>query len=297
MPQRGIPSLNWLRVFEAAARTESFTAAAHILNMSPSAVSQQISSLEHYLGDKLFIRTARSVRLSEAGFLFLPTVKQALSKIETSAASLFGLEQTEQATISANTIFATSWLAPRLPEFESLYPNVGLNIICNDHFDGTSEPAADIHITFGPAVWQKGELTTLFSESIYPVAMPPIAASISNPEDLAHHRLIEVSGHRQTWRLVLGSLGVEYDNEKPFLTTSNTNLAFSISASSDRIALARAPATDWLMDKYGLVPCLPGVNISGEGSYILTSRPQAQLTETTRAFRDWLIEKSQEHMN
>jgi len=46
MALQRIPSLNWLRVFEAAAQTESFTAAAHILNMSPSAVSQQINALE-----------------------------------------------------------------------------------------------------------------------------------------------------------------------------------------------------------------------------------------------------------
>lgn len=48
--RRGIPSLNWLRVFEAAARTESLARAAETLNMSPSAVSQQIKALETHSG-------------------------------------------------------------------------------------------------------------------------------------------------------------------------------------------------------------------------------------------------------
>ena len=51
--RRTIPSLNWLRVFEAAARVESFSRAAEMLNMSTSAVSQQIKALESHLGSIL----------------------------------------------------------------------------------------------------------------------------------------------------------------------------------------------------------------------------------------------------
>jgi len=58
MLQRRIPSLNWLRVFEMAARMESFARAAEVLNMSPSAVSQQVRALEAWLGRSLFERRA-----------------------------------------------------------------------------------------------------------------------------------------------------------------------------------------------------------------------------------------------
>ncbi|MDH3662455.1 MAG: LysR family transcriptional regulator, partial [Alphaproteobacteria bacterium] len=50
MSRRRIPSLNWLRVFEAAARAESFARAAEMLHMSPPAVSQQIRLFAAYLG-------------------------------------------------------------------------------------------------------------------------------------------------------------------------------------------------------------------------------------------------------
>ncbi len=62
-----VPSLNWLRVFEAAARTESFARAAEQLNMSGAAVSQQVKALEQHLGAQLFQRQAHAVRLTEAG--------------------------------------------------------------------------------------------------------------------------------------------------------------------------------------------------------------------------------------
>ena len=271
MAYRKIPSLNWLRVFEAAAQTESFSAAANILNMSPSAVSQQISTLEHHLGEKLFTRGPKSVRLTENGLLFLPTVRDALSSLETGAAQVFGLDQDEHLIVEANTIFATSWLAPRLPAFEALYPNVNLNIACVDQFTNTGHDQADVIISFGPTAWDKGETTPLFSESIYPVASTELASQITHPEDLTQHRLIDVTGHRQTWRLMLGTMGLNPETRHPYSFVSNSNLAFCLAAAGSGIALARAPATDWLVNTHGLVRCLPDQEVRGEGSYILAA--------------------------
>ena len=59
-----IPSLNWLRVFEAAARMENFARAGELLDLSTSAVSQQVKALENHLGEQLFERHARSVELT-----------------------------------------------------------------------------------------------------------------------------------------------------------------------------------------------------------------------------------------
>ena len=64
--KRGIPSLNWLRVFEAAARMENFARAAELLNMSTSAVSQQVKALESHFGEALFKRGPRHVELTDA---------------------------------------------------------------------------------------------------------------------------------------------------------------------------------------------------------------------------------------
>ena len=59
-----IPSLNWLRVFEAAARMENFARAAELLDMSTSGVSQQIKALESHFGEQLFERGARNVEVA-----------------------------------------------------------------------------------------------------------------------------------------------------------------------------------------------------------------------------------------
>ena len=295
MAYRRIPSLNWLRVFEAAARAESFSAAAHILNMSPSAVSQQVSALEHYLGEQLFERHARRVKLSEAGQLFLPTVHDSLAAIETSAAELFGLERTEQLSVEANTVFAMSWLAPRLSGFQEAHPDVVFSIKCVDHFDARNPGRADIVISFGPGAWDEGETTELFSETVFPVATPSVAKRIREPADILRHRLIDVTGHRQTWRLVLGRLDLDADDVGQTTYVTNTPLAFSMAASGDGIALARAPASDWLADQLGLVPCLDDLQVRGDGAYVLATRPAKRRRAIATAFRDWLIAESTAH--
>ena len=64
--KRWLPSLNGLRAFEAAARHQSFTHAAEELNVTQTAVSHQIKTLEERLGLKLFDRRGRALRLTEA---------------------------------------------------------------------------------------------------------------------------------------------------------------------------------------------------------------------------------------
>ena len=77
-----LPPLNWLRAFESAARHLSFTSAAADLNMTQSAVSQQIKNLEHYLGRTLFIRRTRSIVMTDAGYAYLQWFRRHLKPLQ-----------------------------------------------------------------------------------------------------------------------------------------------------------------------------------------------------------------------
>src|SRR4051794_1638564 len=68
---RHLPGLGALRTFEAAARHQGFTKAAAELGVTPAAVSSQIRALEDQLGVRLFFRTSRTVRPTEAGTVLL----------------------------------------------------------------------------------------------------------------------------------------------------------------------------------------------------------------------------------
>ncbi len=291
MGYRRIPSLNWLRVFEAAAQTGSFSAAARILNMSPSAVSQQINALERHLEARLFHRGPRSVRLAEAGYLLLPAVRQALSSVESTASSIFGLGHYERLSVHAPTVFATGWLAPRLAAFETRHPSIRLTLACVDRFPYTTQEGADIGISFGPSARDWGEPIALFTETIYPVALPRIAEALRSPADLAKHKLIEVSGHRDSWLRLLASLQVAASAELAFTFASTTALALSLAAASGGIALARAPASDWLVETLGLRRCLADAELKGEESYFLAVRPASSSQVSAALFCDWILEQ------
>src|SRR6202044_1546821 len=98
-PVVGLPTLTWLRAFEAAARTSSFTAAAVELRLTPGAISYQIRALEGHLGFALFERLPRGVKLTPMGVAYLPPVRKAFEKLADSTVGLFGSSERMQITV------------------------------------------------------------------------------------------------------------------------------------------------------------------------------------------------------
>lgn len=292
MAIRRIPSLNWLRVFEAAARFESFARASTVLNMSPPAVSQQIRALEAHLGTALFDRSPRSVSLTRAGRDFLPVVQQSLRSVEATAAALFGNPAGMPLVVQANMLFACSWLAPRISDFRDAHPDIHLQLLSAHHSDEFLRWSADVQITFGSEPYGQDEGEHLFGERLYPVALPEIAAKIHTAADLLDHDLIEISTHRAGWLQVLESTtGIDLTHLK-LVFADNTLLSLAMAASGFGISLARAPATDTLQRTYGLVRCLDGVEAEGAQSYRLVAAPDGQRTPAIDSFRIWLLQEA-----
>ena len=79
------PPLNALRIFEAAARLESFSAAANELFVTHGAVSKQIKQLEEWLGVQLFERAGGRVKLTDTGWRYLVQVQDGLDLIAVAA--------------------------------------------------------------------------------------------------------------------------------------------------------------------------------------------------------------------
>jgi len=292
MPQRrGIPSLNWLRVFEAAARQENFARAAEQLNMSTSAVSQQIKALEAHFGADLFERGPRHVELTDAGHAFLPAVRQSLAMIEESASTLFGDESDATLMLQANLLFATGWLAPRLPAFEALHPRVQLHLDGAYHDLDYQRPGFELRILFGPVHRSWGQCDRLFDETIYPVARPGVAAAIASGRDFLEHRLIQITTHRINWNQILHALGVDSVPNNRLCFTDSTPLSLSLAASGYGIALARSPTTDILVEQLGLVPCKASEGLASSEAYYLVYRNAESLSRAANHFRDWLLDE------
>src|SRR5579863_2964411 len=112
-----LPPLSSLRVFEAAARHNSFRKAADELNLTASAVSHGIQTLESWLGVELFHRNARGLRLTGAGEAYAPFVTQALSILAKATEQVPGRKATGTLSVSSAPTFASKILLPRLEKF------------------------------------------------------------------------------------------------------------------------------------------------------------------------------------
>src|SRR5512134_587353 len=107
---RSLPPLTSLRAFEAAARHLSFTKAARELHVTPAAISHQIRGLETHLGVVLFMRSSRSIVLTDQGRPAAEYFRDGFDHILRGVDVLREHERTGALTVGVSTSFATRWL-------------------------------------------------------------------------------------------------------------------------------------------------------------------------------------------
>jgi len=142
--------MDWdkLKIFYAVAEAGSFTRATINLNLSQSAISRQIQSLEEDLKVQLFERHARGLTLTENGEYVFKTAHEVISKLKDVETSLSDQKNkpTGKLTITTVRSFGTHWLTPRIQEFMQLNPNIEVELIFDDQELDLSTRQADIGI-------------------------------------------------------------------------------------------------------------------------------------------------------
>tara|TARA_B110000263_G_scaffold45077_1_gene37054 strand:+ start:1080 stop:1970 length:891 start_codon:yes stop_codon:yes gene_type:complete len=142
--------MDWdkLKIFYAVAEAGSFTSATVNLNLSQSAISRQIQSLEQDLKVQLFERHARGLTLTEHGEYVFKTTHEVISKLKEVEISLGDQKNkaTGKLTITTVRSFGTHWLTPRIEEFMQLNPDIEVELIFDDKELDLSTRQADIGI-------------------------------------------------------------------------------------------------------------------------------------------------------
>ena len=191
-----LPSLEWVRVFESAARLGSFTAAAGELGLTQAAVSQRIRHLEKRLGVSLFERQARGVALSLQGEAWLPHVQHSLQRLTHSADSLFAAPRT-RLSLMASVSLIELWVVPRLAALQAEVPNQQLVLSTMHRWPDYAQAEADLDIRFGEGDWTERTSHYLFGEVLTPMASP---ALLAGADDWRRLPRIAVAGPRLGWR-------------------------------------------------------------------------------------------------
>ncbi len=142
--------MDWdkLRIFHAVAEAGSFTHAGNTLNLSQSAVSRQISSLEESLGITLFYRHARGLLLTEQGELLHKTARDIFGKLSMIEGQLSDSKRLPEGPLRITVVefFGSTWLAPLLGKLRDEHPDIQLTVLLDDRILNLGMREADAAI-------------------------------------------------------------------------------------------------------------------------------------------------------
>jgi len=199
----GLPSLDLLRGFEAAARHLSFTKAAAELFLTQSAVSRQVQALEEQLGVPLFERGHRQIRLTDAGLELQRAAAEALRLLAEAAGRIRRQASKQAMTVSCSIGFASLWLVPRLIDFRERHPDVDIRIDANNRLLDLDRDRVEVAVRYCPAALAPPDARKLFGEEVFPVCSPALLERpdkpLAEPADLRHQTLLHYQMAERFW--------------------------------------------------------------------------------------------------
>ena len=210
-PLRAIPPLTALLAFERAATQLSFRRAARDLALSPSAISHQIRGLEEQFGVKLFVRGARSVRLTADGERYLAKVSVALAALQDAGRDMLAQRRDSgsELWISSLPFFTSTILIPALPDFKRRHPELTLRIEATHQYADFNASRVDVAIRYGREHSTGLKFEPLVQIKGLPVCAPAlIKGGLQKPADLSREILIHLTTQPRAWPAWLKEAGL-----------------------------------------------------------------------------------------
>ena len=201
-------TLTSMELFVKAVESGSFSATARSMNLTPSAVSKQISRLEDRLGARLFNRTTRQLGPTEEGRAYYERCQQILADIQEAEAAVTELNTEPRGALRVNmpVVFGRRHIVPILGEFLERYPFVSMELSMSDQFVDPIAEGADILIRVGE-LKDSSLIARKLAEARRVVAAAPAYwkkhSTPKKPEDLRAHNCLTYSylSSGNTWRM------------------------------------------------------------------------------------------------
>lgn len=283
-----LPSTSVLRSFEAAAKHQSYTAAAEELQVTQGAISRQIKDLEILLGVTLFRREGRGIALTDAGRSFAGRLVPDLERLRQSVTLARAAGQGGKIlSIAVLPTFATRWLMPRLPSFQKHYPDVQLTFYSRaEPFDLVAE-GIDLAIQFGREEWGGITLSELCPEDLAVVAAPDLVQrlQVRRPKDMARVPRLHLLSRKNAWPQYFADIGVA--SESVMRGTLFDQFSTMIAATIEGMGAAIVPR--YLIEtelQSGALMVLGQPKSQGQSYYVATRAGEVNLM--AEAFKTWL---------
>ena len=292
--RRHLRSLTQLRTFEAAGRHLSLTRAAAELAVTQGAVSRQVRELERDLGHRLFRRTAHGIVLTPAGRRLMPSLTDALDRMNQAVGALSDRRTPEVLTVSVGPTIAMKWLIPRLPRFHESHPEIEVHVSTgnaspSDHRANELPDEIDLGIRC-----LKGPVPGLHAEWFLPDDHSPIISTaclasgppLREPRDILAYPLLRSGSIAEAWSEWFEIAGVP---EPPSTGPRYDHVQFALEACAAGmgITLTATACAEPELASGNLVRPFPHITTRSWGHYIVC-RPRRLSDPKVTAFIAWL---------
>ncbi|HEV7254730.1 MAG TPA: LysR substrate-binding domain-containing protein [Mesorhizobium sp.] len=286
------PPLNYIRSFECSARHLSFTLAGKELGYTQAAVSTHIRALEQYIGRQLFIRYPRSLKLTEMGEAFLPTLRQALDQIDHATEAIVASARNRTVVISCPMSLAENWLAGCMAALREKHPEIEV-VLHGTIWEDLSEQIADITISTRRFDDQPPAGVALWDEELVLLCAPHLQTgpdAIKAPEDILKVDWIFVHGRQEYWQCMGTALGIDIADHEKGLTTNASNIALELAATgAGCVATQRSLARAYL-ERGLLVEPFP-VRPASPWNYYLSDSVISK-GSVVKTVREWILTRA-----
>lgn len=292
---RSLPSLDFLRGFEAAGRRLSFTLAAEELFLTQSALSRQVKALEDALGTALFERRHRALALTRAGETFHRTVADKLRELAAAAEALRAPQREPGLTVSTTVSFASLWLIPRLAAFRKTFPDTDVYVSADDRIVDLARGDVDVAVRYLADARALRGAVHLFGERLLPVASPALVKRgppLRGPADLARHVLLHLDDPGGlmpwlNWPAWLTANGAPDLKAAGSIRFSLYDQLIQAALAGEGVALGRIPLIAGLVGRGALVAPF-GKRYDSPRGYYAVPAPHAVARGDVTAFVEWL---------
>lgn len=297
--RRKISSPQSLFVFEAAARTLSFTAAGRELNVTQPAVSKTIAALEEHLQCSLFYRERSGLSLSYAGQQLYTSVRLSFDTLENTLDQISGSNNNPGALrLSISSAFASHWLLPQLKELMSDFPEVSLSFQLDiGEMRGPVAPS-DLGMRHEREI-TAGDIGTPFApEWIIAVASPDYLernGSLDAPTEGANHFLVKLDNARVTWTRFLHETGQAGLQKLPEIRVPDYAIVLQSALNGNGVALGFASTCSHLIETGALRPALP-VSWNTGLNYCLVRPSKSRPSDSVENLIDWITRRNQQQL-
>jgi LysR family glycine cleavage system transcriptional activator len=284
-----LPPLNPLKAFEATARHLSVTRAAQELNVTHSAVSHQIRTLEASLNVKLFKRSAGRMVLSAEGLALLPAVSSAFERIAMAASGLSRPAAGGRIAVHCVAGLLSLWLLPAISSFCKLYPQASLRMTPGNDVLCLRNPEVDLCICYGDGHWPDYFVEPLSPVRLFPVCHPSLMRSrtLRTPKDVFNHTLLHADSGREwdNWLLANG-LKMASETSQHFL--ADARLALEAASFGNGIALGDTVTSQRSLAS-GLMIAPFALEVPAAYSFYVVRRKERGSSSIVEAFVTWLF--------